>query len=249
MTARLTTLLIWAAALAGAVAWGLPLFTRATPVPASASLAQPAPPAGGGLVRLLGQPPAAPVAQAPVVAVDSRFQLLGVVAPRQGATHGLALIAVDGKPARALAVGREIEPGLRVLTVGHRQVQLGAAAGAPSVTLSLPPLPEAQRGRPGDVATAPPAQAAMPGVPGMAGQAPMVVPPMNAGVNPAMLPQAAFPGAKYAPAPGMARSPAQAVPAQPQQLDAVPASLPYQPDGGAQPADGQANQPGSLPTR
>ncbi|MDH4393076.1 MAG: hypothetical protein QE285_16850, partial [Aquabacterium sp.] len=152
MTARLMTLLVWAAVLAGAVAWALPFFTRGTPVPAGASLAAPAPPAGAGLPRLMGQPPLQPVADAPVVVADSRFVLLGVVAPRPGRASGLALISVDGKPARAVGVGREIEPGLRVLTVAHRQVELGAGGGAPSVILSLPPLAEAQRGRPGDQA-------------------------------------------------------------------------------------------------
>jgi len=36
MTARLMTMLIWAAVLAGAVAWGLSVFTRGTPVPPGA---------------------------------------------------------------------------------------------------------------------------------------------------------------------------------------------------------------------
>ncbi len=144
------SLLIWAAVLAGAVAWGLPLFTRSTPVPNGASLATATPPAGAGLARLLGQAPAAPVVEQAAVVADSRFQLLGVVAPRHAGGRGLALIAVDGKPARAVGVGRELEPGLRLLSVGHRQVELGATAGAPTVTLTLPALAEAQRGRPGD---------------------------------------------------------------------------------------------------
>jgi general secretion pathway protein C len=151
MTARLMSLLIWAAVAASGVYWGLRLFTQPTPVPVGATVAAAAAPAVGDLSRLLGEPPAQPVpgdAQAPVA--DSRFRLVGVVAPRGGAATGLALISVDGKPARAVAVGRELEPGLRLLTVSHRQAELGAVRGAPAMTLALPPLAEAQRGRPGE---------------------------------------------------------------------------------------------------
>jgi len=220
MSARLMTLLIWAAVLAGAVAWGLPLFTRSTPVPPGASLAAPAPPAGASLVRLLGQPPARPLDEAPVVLADSRFRLLGVVAPRTGHSTGLALISVDGKPARAFGVGRELEPGLRLLTVRHRQVELGTAGAAPQVTLSLPPLAEAQRGRPGELPGA--------GLPGL--------PAALAGMPPGMV-FSGVPGAmRVPPMPG-----AQAVqPFPPVQVpqgvpqagsDGTPGSLPYQPDG------------------
>jgi general secretion pathway protein C len=224
MTTRLMTLLIWAAVLAGAVAWGLPLFTRSTPVPPGTSLAAPAAPAGAGLVRLLGQAPAAPVVEAPVVVADSRFRLLGVVAPRAGAASGLALISVDGKPARAVGVGRELEPGLRLLRVGHRQVELGATAGAPAVTLTLPALAEAQRGRPGETMAAMPGQVpGLPGVPGVPG----------------------VPGAAFNGVPGAMRVPPMPM-AQPQPLppvqvpqgvpqDASPGSLPYQPEAGGGP--------------
>lgn len=213
------TLLVWAAVLAGAVAWGLPLFTQSTPVPAGASLAAPSAPAGANLARLLGQAPLEPVVEAPMVVADSRFRLLGVVAPRPGRASGLALISVDGKPARAVGVGRELEPGLRVLTVAHRQVELGAGGGAPSVTLSLPPLAEAQRGRPGDVAGVPGGQPGMPpgavfnGVPGAMRVPPM--PGMQQPLPPVQVPQGVLQNG------GM--------------VDGNPGSLPYQPDGVPEP--------------
>jgi general secretion pathway protein C len=151
MTARLMTLLIWAAVAASGVYWGLRLFTQATPVPGGAVVAAAAAPAAGNLSRLLGEPPAAPVpGDSPPPVADSRFRLLGVVAPRGAAGRGLALISVDGKPPRAVAVGRELEPGLRLLAVSHRQAELGAGRGAPALTLALPALAEAQRGRPGE---------------------------------------------------------------------------------------------------
>ncbi len=223
------TLLVWAAVLAGAVGWGLPLFTRSTPVPAGASLAAPAPPSGASLARLLGQPPAQPEVVAPVVVADSRFRLLGVVAPRPGRDSGLALISVDGKPARAVGVGRELEPGLRVLTVAHRQVELGAGGGAPSVTLSLPPLAEAQRGRPGDLAGMPGAQ------PGMAG----VPPGMPSGFMPNGLPG----GVRLAPV-RMPQGLPQGVPQNAGMVDGSPGSLPNQPDGSteATPPETAANR-------
>ncbi len=218
------TLLLWAAALAGAVAWGLPLFTRSTPVPPGASLATAALPAGGSLVRLLGQPPAQPLADAPVAVADSRFRLLGVVAPRPGRASGLALISVDGKPARAVGVGREVEPGLRVLSVAHRQVELGAGGGAPSVTLLLPPLAEAQRGRPGDLPS------------GM----------LPGGMLPGMPPGAVFngvPGAMRVPPMQMPMPYTQPLPPVqvPQGLPAINGSLPDQPENDGNPgAVGQA---------
>jgi len=166
MTARLSTLLIWALVAASAVYWGQRLFTRPTPVPAGATVAAAPLPSAGSLARLLGTPPPKPVqpeAQAPPA--DNRFRLVGVVAPRGAASAGLALISVDGKPPRAWAVGRELEPGLRLLSVNHRQVEIGAARGAAAITLALPPLAEAQRGRPGEpmVPVAPGMPGAMPG--------------------------------------------------------------------------------------
>ncbi len=219
MTARLTTLLIWAAVLVGAVAWGMPLFTRSTPVPPGASLATPAPPAGAHLARLLGQPPAEPVEAAPVVATDSRFVLLGVVAPRPGQARGLALISVDGKPARAFGVGRELEPGLRLLTVNHRQAELGPAAGTTQVTLTLPPLAEAQRGRPGELpGVAMPGQPMVPGAVfnGVPGAMRMLPPPQPQTLPPVPVPQGV-----------------------PTAQAGMPGSLPYQPDGG--PGGGDAD--------
>jgi len=149
MSSRLTSLLIWAAVAASVVYWALQLSGRATPVPAGAQVANAAPPAAGNLARLLGTVPVQAVAQEAAMPADARFRLVGVVAPRPGGSGGLALIAIDGKPARAVSVGREVEPGLRLLTVSHRQAELGAA-GAAGMVLALPPMPEANRGRPGE---------------------------------------------------------------------------------------------------
>ena len=195
------TLLIWAALAASGVYWGLRLFAQPTPVPAGATVATAPAPATGSLVRLLGVPPAAPVqGDSPALVVDSRFRLVGVVAARGAAAGGLALISVYGKPPRAVAVGREVEPGLRLLTVSHRQAELGTTRGAPAMTLALPLLAEAQRGRPGDAAA--PAvvmPGAMPGAlplfnrpPGVMGQAPPGL--RTPGGQPQQAPQVQLPG-------------------------------------------------------
>jgi general secretion pathway protein C len=197
------SLLIWAAVAASAVYWGLHLFTRPTPVPVGAAVAALPPPAAGSLDRLLGTPPVPVAVEAAVLPADSRFRLVGVVAGRGVTANGLALISVDGKPARAVAVGRELEPGLRLLAVSHRQAELGASRGAPALTLALPPLAEANRGIPGDDATmGMPGQAGMPGQPGQPampglpfGNRPTAGPP------PAIMGGARLPGAPLQPMP------------------------------------------------
>ncbi len=173
MPSRWVSLLIWALVVASAVAWALRLGGRATPVPAQAVTALPSAAQGGDFSRVFGQPPVVAVAANEPVLADSRFKLVGVVAPRGERRGGLALISVDGKPARALRVGREVEPGLTLVAVNHRGAELGRA-GAPSMLLELPALPEAQRGRPGDLAVPAaafgvPAAARPPGMPMISG--------------------------------------------------------------------------------
>ena len=167
MTSRLLSLFIWLLVAASAAYWGLRLWVKPQAVPAQAVLA--AGPAGavGDLSRLLGQAPVLAVAQPALVAAESRFRLVGVVAPRAGQgsaqASGLALISVDGKPPRTVAVGRELEPGLRLLSVSQRQADLGAGGAAPRMSLTLPMLAEPSRGRPSDGAAGQPAPLALPG--------------------------------------------------------------------------------------
>lgn len=151
MSSRLWAFVIWAAVAATAVYWGLRLFARGQAAPAHAvavGLSGGAPAAGGDLTRLLG---AAPVAAAPAAAAepagDARFKLVGVVAPRRnGAPDGLALISVDGKPAKPVGLGGVVDGSLVLLTVSHRRAELGPRGGAAQVTLELPAVPEAARG-------------------------------------------------------------------------------------------------------
>jgi general secretion pathway protein C len=164
MSARLTAFVIWAAVAASAVFW---------------------------LLRLAASSPSAPahtvaVAPAPL----SRFKLLGVAAPRSGGDRtGVALIAVDGKPARGFRVGAPIDGEMVLQSVHPRGAALGARGAPAQVTLELPPLPAAATsdrppgaagqpglpfgGVPGSIGTVP----QLPGVPLSESQEPMVVPP------------------------------------------------------------------------
>lgn len=148
MTARLLAFAIWAAAAATAAFWGLRVFVATPQVPAYAQAA-----GAGGLPpadvsRVLGQAPviveAAPIAPE----ISSRFQLVGVAAPRANDNRpgGVALIAVDGKPPRAYRVGSTIDAGFVLQAVHARGAELGPRGEAAQVRLELPPLPPPNTG-------------------------------------------------------------------------------------------------------
>lgn len=99
------------------------------------------------LTRLFGAAtPAAVEAEAPPA--ESRFKLLGVVAPKNTrsahAGEGVALISVDGV-ARTVRVGALVEGNLRLLRVDGRSASLGEA-GVSSLTLQMMALPPAATG-------------------------------------------------------------------------------------------------------
>jgi len=136
---RFGTLVLWAAAGASVVYWGMRLSgagpsTVAPPVPVAALA-----PDAQAMARLLGAAPAASVAPAaPAASVASRFALIGVLSGRSSG-GGAALIAVDGQPAKPYRVGTVVEPGLVLLSLGPRQAALGPAPGAPAaLTLDMP---------------------------------------------------------------------------------------------------------------
>jgi general secretion pathway protein C len=136
-----------------AALWGYRLFVKPIPVPAHAGSASTAQSLRGDPVLLLGATPEAPAdeAEEPLAVAASRFQLLGVVAPRAAAAsrEGLALIAIDGKPARAYRVGAAVDGELVLQTVRARGADLGARGGPPAVALNLAGLPPPATGVPG----------------------------------------------------------------------------------------------------
>lgn len=147
MLARLSAFVIWALVAATAVFWGLRLFVTAPTAPPSAIAVGDAAAARVDLSRLLGAAPVAPVAV--VAEVNSRFRLLGIMAPLSavaGKPHGLALIAIDGKLARAYRVGAALDGEWVLQSVSLRSATIGPAGGASTLKLDLPALPTAATG-------------------------------------------------------------------------------------------------------
>lgn len=134
----LLTALVWALAAGGAVAWGL-RFVAAPSAPMPQALAPAAAPADPTqIARLLGASSAstATVPEAPPLA--ARFVLSGVVASTSGQA-GVALLSVDGKPARPFRVGARIDDTLVLQSLGPRRAAIGTTAdGPPALVLELP---------------------------------------------------------------------------------------------------------------
>ena len=134
------TFAVWAMAAASAVYWGLKLAARPAAAPAPVAGARsPVAPDPAAVARLLGsaQAPTALGMPGAVASLASRFNLVGVVARRSRA--GIALISVDGKPAKPFRVGTAIEEGLVLQAVEGRRAVLGPPGGPAAVTLDLPP--------------------------------------------------------------------------------------------------------------
>lgn len=185
MKARLIAFVIWAAVAASAMFWALRLGASSPAAPAHTVAVGAAAAPRGDLTRLFGAAPVAPAGANVVVQtpLSSRFKLLGVAAPRQGGdVTGLALIAVDGKPARSYAVGAPVDGDLLLQSVHARGARLGARGAPAQVTLDLPALPQPATGSlplaaaqapplgmpPGSIATLP-----TPSVPTQVGAVPM----------------------------------------------------------------------------
>ena len=220
MIARVAAFLLWALAAGSAVFWGLRLAAQPLPVPAQAVPASVQVGSASAVSRMLGSTaPSEAAAPAPPPA-SSRFRLVGVLAPvREGAGPGVALISVDGKPARAYAIGARVEGDLMLQAARQRQVALGPAGGQPAFTLEVPRLPPPQTGVLAAATNADDDDADEPAMsqesaipPRPSAPPPGVVPP------PAIAPRPAAPPAPVAPPPAVVQPPAaqpQAVPQQP----------------------------------
>ena len=178
--ARRAAFFAWAAAAACVVFWALRIGVAQSGLPPDV---QPVSSAGvlrGDLTRLLGVGPAE-LAEAPAPsALASRFKLVGVMAPKPrvnapansalaNPAQGIALIALDGKPARAYRVGARVDGELVLQSVAQRSAQIGAANGGVALRLELAPLPAPTTGSlpsasAGLVRDTPPLQVAPPGL-------------------------------------------------------------------------------------
>jgi len=162
MLARGWSFGVWALVAGSALFWGLRLFVKAPQVPAQTVVAELGAGARGDLSRVFGPDPVAAVASAePEPAADARFQLIGVVSPHrsqsssQSSNQGVALIAVDGKPAKAYRVGAVVDGQTVLQSVRARGAELGPRGGAVQVALDLAAPAAAATGTPGDPALAP----------------------------------------------------------------------------------------------
>jgi len=178
MSARLAAFVIWALVAASAVYWGLELVVTPPAAPPHAGTVAAAP-LRGDLARVFGAPPTdeGPAVVPPPEA--SRFQLIGVAAPRAGTRGpGVALIAVDGKPARPYRVGALVDGDWHLQTISARGVSLGPSGGTAAVQLELPLLPPPTTGTlpPAGAIVAPPHVPVQPLQP-LRPQQPIIVPP------------------------------------------------------------------------
>jgi general secretion pathway protein C len=156
MVSRIAAFVIWAAVAACSVFWALRLWSEPLPVPAHTTVVAANSGFNGNLDRVLGTdavaaaPSTLAVAPAPA---DPRFKLIGVVAPRSAAAsaQGLALIALDDKPARPYRVGAVVEGDMVLQAVHSRGATLGPRGQAAQVDLSLPALPPPATGVPPSV--------------------------------------------------------------------------------------------------
>jgi general secretion pathway protein C len=187
MLSRFFALLIWGAVALSAAFWGLRWFGKSMSVPPGTASATMDNSLKGDMSKLLSGPPktadsvAVPTQQA---ALAGRLQLLGVVAPRgAGSQAGVALLVLDGKPARAYRLGQAVDGDLVVQTISQRQVQIGAQGGPAAVSLDLPLMPAAATG------TLPPSQ-------------PVVTPSYGAAAAPARVPVRGTTGLGQAPGMG-----------------------------------------------
>ena len=149
-TIRLVTLLLWLLALGSAVYWALK-FVGMTAAPAYAVVVGAAPSTmlraadstavaralGGGLVPA-NSAASSPASGAASGITASRFVLTGIVDGKSPQAD-IALIAIDGKPAKPYRLGGVLEAGVVLQSVSGRKAVIGPADGAAGVGLELPP--------------------------------------------------------------------------------------------------------------
>lgn len=181
----------WALLACVGVFWMLRLLDAPLPLPAGALPAADGAGPRADLGRLLGAPQPAQAAAEAAAPADGRYKLVGLVAPRvpgdKHAGEGVALISVDGAPARPVRIGGAVDGELRLLALERRSASLGAQgverlklvleAPPPAATGSLPvaqPVPLPGQAMPGQ---------AVPGQPLPPAPLP-VVPPLPQGEPP-----------------------------------------------------------------
>lgn len=198
--ARLVSVLLFAGLCGVIASWALELLKPQAPIAPASAIGQAQPPTNlgpaGGLFGATPQATSATAVQAP-----SNVQVAGVLA---GGPNAVALLAVDGKPAKPFGIGETVAEGLKVTAIGADSVTLdrrGQAVKLPTparsslaVLNSAPPT--AAPGMPASngtsIPTLPGSSAPMSPIP-PAGASNRPLPPSGAAAAPPE-PQAAPPG-------------------------------------------------------
>lgn len=145
MSSRLSALVIWAAVAASLAYWGLRWLAQPIAVPANALSVSMDSGSKGDFRRLLSGPVAASpqaVDAATQSALAGRIQLQGAFASGDASGFGgVALLSVDGQPARAVRVGQSVEGAMVLQRVDASGAQIGPPDGPAALTLALPSLP------------------------------------------------------------------------------------------------------------
>jgi general secretion pathway protein C len=187
--ARIATVLLFAALCAIVAAWAVRLLAPRSPIAPTGSVASERPATDrGSAVQLFGalvQPGA--VSAAP----PSNIKVAGVLAAGE---RGVALLAINGRPAKPFAVGEQLEDGSRVRRITGDSVELERDGRAQQ--LPAPARPSL------DVLTAGPRAAAAGGV----GAPPVPLSPVMPASVPRPAPTSAFPPLpqRTVPSPGTA---------------------------------------------
>jgi len=146
MSSRWTGFFVWALVAASTAFWAMQIFAATRSLPSTAQTPQVST-ANGPMERLFGAVvvPTTPVAQA--APESSRFQLVGVIAPPAGATHGgYAIVSIDNQPARTWRVGTTVDGNTALLAVSKRGAEFGPPGGPSSFSLQLPEPAAAETG-------------------------------------------------------------------------------------------------------
>ena len=139
---RGVSFLIWLLVGLSAAFWGLRLGDSGSSAAEPTTKAKPAVLDTAAVVAALGGAPAAESATPAAANSAQRVELLGVIA--QG-RQGVALMSIDGQPAKPYAVGNVLEGGRVLKAVGQRHAELSAlVAGAPVQRLEMPPVAPAE---------------------------------------------------------------------------------------------------------
>ena len=137
---RLGSFSVWGLVAFSIVFWTLRLMQQPTPSLPVATVAPRAAQAdAASMVRVFGRSVVKPVNVAaperPLIDPSTRFVLMGVAAQRNN--QGVALIAVDGKPARPYRTGGKIEDAYVLRSVTKISATLQDESAATNFTLEL----------------------------------------------------------------------------------------------------------------